>query len=970
MTIYVSIAAYRDPQLEPTLVDLFARARWPEALRVGVCWQHGDDEALPDIARDPRVEVIDVPWRESQGACWARAALMERYDGEDFFLQIDSHHRFVEHWDERLMRLMDRCGAPHPVLTAYAPAFSPDDPAAAQHVPTQMNFDRFTEESIILFRPSEMEAWRTRSRPQRARFLSGHFLFAEGRFCEEVPYDPSLYFIGEEISLGVRAYTHGYDLFHPHEVILWHEYTRAYRPHKHWVDHDPAQGVREAWHARDARSKARVRALLNGELSPDDPHGFGARRTLADFERFAGLSFRHRRAQEATRRHVEPPNADAPSDWPLRNVRYDVTASVPRERLGDDAGACDFWFLGFHDHAGREVHRADVTREELTAALATSGSELTLSRTFVTNREVVTWTVWPHHPDRGWREKLTGDAVHARHGAFATFVTALVDLGRAELPAPFGRDLESHYLPALQRLLATPAPMVLFLEARYEGLVWAHRERHNTRVVHLDADVLEGFPWFDAVQEIRRSEAWRAQASWLPDSPQAGLPHYNPMVMSKLLWLDGVARTNPFGTDAVFWIDAGLTHTVPADDLTDPALPERLATAAGDFAAVAFPYEGDEVHGFPTEHLRALAGCARVPRVVRGGLFGGSPDGVSRVAARYVDALQRTLPAGLMGTEESVLTLLHLEDPAGFRVFQVGADGLLAPFVRAVLDRRADRLRLRGDGSVPAVAEEPPRVTGGASREVALVVQTFQSAPQLSLWFDAARDAAPEALSLPTRVLLDNSTHPRGRDEIDALARRHGFTVERHGNLGITGSRGFVAAWLAERPSVETVLHMEDDMLFDTRDGACRNGFRTRVERLVPRALAALRASPDLAFLKLSFTEFYGDHRENWAWHNLGEADRAALFPHGPATRFDEVRAHEGLAYGVGEVFYSNWPALMTREALLALLPDDAPRAESALMVRWLRLARARAWRSGVLFASPIRHHRVHHYAAHERFEG
>ncbi len=63
-------------------------------------------------------------------------------------------------------------------------------------------------------------------RPLRARFVSAHFLFTLGAFVNDVPYDPELYFHGEEIMLAIRAFTHGYDLFHPPEHILWHEYTR------------------------------------------------------------------------------------------------------------------------------------------------------------------------------------------------------------------------------------------------------------------------------------------------------------------------------------------------------------------------------------------------------------------------------------------------------------------------------------------------------------------------------------------------------------------------------------------------------------------------------------------------------------------------------------------------------------------------------------------------------------------------
>lgn len=62
--------------------------------------------------------------------------------------------------------------------------------------------------------------------PVPARFYSGHFTFADGIFAEEVQHDPTFYFHGEEITIAVRAYTHGYDSFHPHKILAWHEYTR------------------------------------------------------------------------------------------------------------------------------------------------------------------------------------------------------------------------------------------------------------------------------------------------------------------------------------------------------------------------------------------------------------------------------------------------------------------------------------------------------------------------------------------------------------------------------------------------------------------------------------------------------------------------------------------------------------------------------------------------------------------------
>jgi len=43
----------------------------------------------------------------------------------------------------------------------------------------------------------------------------------EGRFNAEIPIDPAIYFFGDEITMGLRAYCHGYDFFHPHRVIAW-----------------------------------------------------------------------------------------------------------------------------------------------------------------------------------------------------------------------------------------------------------------------------------------------------------------------------------------------------------------------------------------------------------------------------------------------------------------------------------------------------------------------------------------------------------------------------------------------------------------------------------------------------------------------------------------------------------------------------------------------------------------------------
>ena len=89
-----------------------------------------------------------------------------------------------------------------------------------------MDFDRFSPDGNVHFLPATIDDAEDRSEPIPARFYSAHFAFTDGEFVNEVPHDPQYYFHGEEVSIAVRAFTHGYDLLHPHKIFLWHYYTR------------------------------------------------------------------------------------------------------------------------------------------------------------------------------------------------------------------------------------------------------------------------------------------------------------------------------------------------------------------------------------------------------------------------------------------------------------------------------------------------------------------------------------------------------------------------------------------------------------------------------------------------------------------------------------------------------------------------------------------------------------------------
>jgi len=229
--IFVQIAAYRDPELIPTLRDMFSKAINSKRLCIAICWQHAEGDSLEEFADHDQIKLIDVFYKDAQGVCWARNKLNELYNGEEYMMQLDSHHRFEVDWDKKLIQMMNQLkdkGHKKPVLSAYIPSYEPgqgDDEGKIRE-PWKLNFDRFLPEGPPVFRPATLDNWRNLTSPVLARFMSGHFIFADGVFVKDIPYDPDLYFYGEEISLSVRAFTHGYDLFHPHTCVVWHQYTR------------------------------------------------------------------------------------------------------------------------------------------------------------------------------------------------------------------------------------------------------------------------------------------------------------------------------------------------------------------------------------------------------------------------------------------------------------------------------------------------------------------------------------------------------------------------------------------------------------------------------------------------------------------------------------------------------------------------------------------------------------------------
>lgn len=411
--IFVSIASYRDPELLPTIKNLLETAKYPKNLRIGICWQRSKEDkwdTLDPYLNDKRFKIIDVDYRKSKGVCWARHRVQKLYENEKFVLQLDSHHRFVQNWDVQLIAMLKELqkeGIKKPILTTYLPHYYPEkDPEGREFARIKIALQQFTSEGLVWCSGKSFDFFDSTLKPIKARYLAAGFIFTIGHFYHEVKYDPHLYFLGEEINLTVRAFTHGYDFFHPHKIIGWHYYKRI-EARKHWTDNKN--------HVKhDRKSHKRNLSLLSYKNQKKiGVYGFGKFRTLRDYEKFAGIHFDKKSAQKETWLAHEPIeiNTQNEEEWEqsffifnnyLIEIKERHLRGKPFDRL------C----LEFYDREKKMLNSFDIETIEFESAankMEKGETFYRLWRNFTSDVKPKYAILFLHTPEKGWYKGFRTD---------------------------------------------------------------------------------------------------------------------------------------------------------------------------------------------------------------------------------------------------------------------------------------------------------------------------------------------------------------------------------------------------------------------------------------------------------------------------------------------------------------------------------------------------------------------------------
>ena len=111
MSIFISIASYQDPLLVSTIFSAYNNAEKKDDLIFSICDQSDNGIKVNDIAFANQIHYEHVDPLFSKGPCWARHRAQSFFNGEDFFLQIDSHTQFAPSWDKIFTEQLQKISA-------------------------------------------------------------------------------------------------------------------------------------------------------------------------------------------------------------------------------------------------------------------------------------------------------------------------------------------------------------------------------------------------------------------------------------------------------------------------------------------------------------------------------------------------------------------------------------------------------------------------------------------------------------------------------------------------------------------------------------------------------------------------------------------------------------------------------------------------------------------------------------------
>lgn len=133
------------------------------------------------------------------------------------------------------------------------------------------------------------------------------------------------------------------------------------------------------------------------------------RRTLEDYEKYAGIRYGNRSVQEYTAAYNIPPNPSIEDKEEYENsfvTTFKHCIDIHKSQLTHDD--YDFWVVSFESNDGKEIERLDADESEVKGymnSLTEDNEWIKLWRSY-NGKKLDKYVVWPHSKSQGWVDRI------------------------------------------------------------------------------------------------------------------------------------------------------------------------------------------------------------------------------------------------------------------------------------------------------------------------------------------------------------------------------------------------------------------------------------------------------------------------------------------------------------------------------------------------------------------------------------
>jgi hypothetical protein len=238
LSIFVSVPTLKDPEILTTITSAFNNADDPSSISMGVA-AFVDEEFYKDLVHHTsNIKNLFIDRYDEEintGVGVGRIYAKLRYDGQDMFLQVDSHTYFDKGWDTAVSILwkdaLNDTKNSKTVVSGYLPPYTKQDGSVCKDE-GYFRYSIFTKDlgcidwnKVSWIDMPLYKFYKTEKRFIPATKVSGTFILSDYQYAENSGHVYNTKLFDEEIIQSIELLSSGYSLVFPNvNIPIFHFY--------------------------------------------------------------------------------------------------------------------------------------------------------------------------------------------------------------------------------------------------------------------------------------------------------------------------------------------------------------------------------------------------------------------------------------------------------------------------------------------------------------------------------------------------------------------------------------------------------------------------------------------------------------------------------------------------------------------------------------------------------------------------